>query len=219
MKKKLSTILTVLLIVMLTTSTALAGPAIKISAGWSIGSLIADGTLTGLDPQAIVTVVLTAHGTCTIGEDTIPITSFGSQTLFPPEGAAKKINERPFSVEAPDQYPCSNNSETPSGFIFWTDSTISVYNGSLCDGEFCGDFAKTTTNNNILLTTQDYSCSTSFDSHSVDCKPVKTTVQICHATGSKNNPYVLLKVNPNGLNGHGKHAGDIIPAPAGGCPN
>jgi len=217
MKKKLSTILTVLLIVMLTTSTAFAGPAIKISAGFALGSLIANGTLTGLDPQTTVTVVLTAKGICTIGEETIPISSVGAQILWGEEGAGKKNSERSFSVEAPDQYPCSNSSETQSGFIFWTDSTISVYNGAIC-GEFCEGFSLTTQTSNSLLTMQNYKCSTSFGAHSVDCKPVKTTVQICHATGSKNNPYVLLTVNPNGLNGHGKHNGDIIPAPANGCP-
>jgi len=216
MKKKLSTILTVLLILMFTTSTVIAGPAIKISAGFSLASLVATGTLTGLSPQTTVTVVLTAKGLCTIGEETIPITSMGSQILWGQEGAGKKNSERSFSVEAPDQYPCSNSSESTSGFIFWTESTISVYGGAFC-GEFC-DGPSSVNTNNPLLTTQDYSCATSFDTHSVDCKPVKTTVQICHATGSKNNPYVLLTVNPNGLNGHGKHSGDIIPAPANGCP-
>jgi hypothetical protein len=43
-------------------------------------------------------------------------------------------------------------------------------------------------------------------------------ITICHATGSSKNPYVLITVSVNGLNGHGKHTGDIIPAPAGGCP-
>lgn len=43
-------------------------------------------------------------------------------------------------------------------------------------------------------------------------------ITICHATGSETNPYVQITVNVNGLNGHGGHAGDIIPAPAGGCP-
>ena len=43
-------------------------------------------------------------------------------------------------------------------------------------------------------------------------------VSICHATGSDRNPYVLITVNENALKGHGGHAGDIIPAPAGGCP-
>lgn len=43
-------------------------------------------------------------------------------------------------------------------------------------------------------------------------------IKICHATGSITNPYVEIEVGANGLNGHGGHTGDIIPAPAGGCP-
>jgi len=41
-------------------------------------------------------------------------------------------------------------------------------------------------------------------------------VTICHATGSMTNPYVMITVSANGLNGHGDHEGDIIPAPADG---
>ncbi|MFM8815143.1 MAG: hypothetical protein ACKOE0_03920, partial [Actinomycetes bacterium] len=43
-------------------------------------------------------------------------------------------------------------------------------------------------------------------------------ISICHATSSATNPYVLITVDRNSLNGHGDHSGDIIPAPAGGCP-
>jgi hypothetical protein len=43
-------------------------------------------------------------------------------------------------------------------------------------------------------------------------------ITICHATGSVKNPYVLITVDINGLNGHNQHTGDIIPAPAAGCP-
>ncbi len=43
-------------------------------------------------------------------------------------------------------------------------------------------------------------------------------VTICHATSSAKKPYVKITVSTNGLNGHNKHAGDIVPAPAGGCP-
>lgn len=43
-------------------------------------------------------------------------------------------------------------------------------------------------------------------------------VTICHATGSQTNPYNEITVSVNGLNGHDKHEGDIVPAPAGGCP-
>ena len=45
-------------------------------------------------------------------------------------------------------------------------------------------------------------------------------VSICHATGSESNPYVQITVSENSLkgNGHASHAGDLIPAPAAGCP-
>lgn len=44
------------------------------------------------------------------------------------------------------------------------------------------------------------------------------TLTLCHATGRAKNPYVLLTISLNGLNGHDKHPGDLIPAPAEGCP-
>jgi hypothetical protein len=43
-------------------------------------------------------------------------------------------------------------------------------------------------------------------------------INICHATNNKTNPYNEITVSINGLNGHGKHAGDIIPVPVDGCP-
>jgi len=43
-------------------------------------------------------------------------------------------------------------------------------------------------------------------------------ITICHATGSKTNPFNEITVSINGLNGHGQHASDLIPAPEGGCP-
>jgi hypothetical protein len=43
-------------------------------------------------------------------------------------------------------------------------------------------------------------------------------ITICHATTSTTKPYREVIVSVNGLNGHGTHPGDIIPAPAGGCP-
>ena len=43
-------------------------------------------------------------------------------------------------------------------------------------------------------------------------------ITICHATSSESNPYVTITVDASGLNGHGDHSGDIIPAPGGGCP-
>ena len=43
-------------------------------------------------------------------------------------------------------------------------------------------------------------------------------ITICHNTGSEKNPYIMITVSLNGLNGHGAHEGDIIPAPESGCP-
>lgn len=47
---------------------------------------------------------------------------------------------------------------------------------------------------------------------------IEGKITICHNTGSEKNPYIEITVSLNGLNGHGKHEGDIIPAPDGGCP-
>ena len=44
-------------------------------------------------------------------------------------------------------------------------------------------------------------------------------ITICHATGSQTNPYNEITVSVDGLNGHGTHEGDIIPAPEAGCPS
>ncbi len=42
---------------------------------------------------------------------------------------------------------------------------------------------------------------------------------ICHKTGSAKNPYVQIRVaNDSRKDGHGAHAGDLIPAPVNGCP-
>jgi hypothetical protein len=42
-------------------------------------------------------------------------------------------------------------------------------------------------------------------------------VTICHRTGSNHNPYVMITVAQPALQAHQAH-GDVIPAPAGGCP-
>lgn len=45
-------------------------------------------------------------------------------------------------------------------------------------------------------------------------------IAICHKTGSAKNPYVEITVSVNAtMGGHGTHAGDLIPAPEGGCPD
>ena len=42
-------------------------------------------------------------------------------------------------------------------------------------------------------------------------------VVVCHATGSKDNPYETTEVRDNGV-AHRSHPADIVPAPVDGCP-
>jgi hypothetical protein len=51
--------------------------------------------------------------------------------------------------------------------------------------------------------------------HSDNRNPGKTT--ICHRTGSATNPWVTITIADRALKAHARH-GDLIPAPAGGCP-
>ncbi len=49
--------------------------------------------------------------------------------------------------------------------------------------------------------------------------PRPPKVPICHRTASASHPYVRITVASRAtLRGHARHAGDIIPAPAAGCP-
>jgi hypothetical protein len=231
MKKKLSTILTVLLIAMFAFSTADAGGGIKISsATFSLGSLITDGFLQGTG-QTTITVILEAMGTCTLGEEPVPVSAKGSQILSGKEESSIQNNRRPFHVETTiqDMQGCSNNTEDQDGFVFWTKASISVYSGEVdinpCDYDFCeGLVSSAIQTSNPLLVQQDYNCTTNQDAHTVSCTPIRNPgsnnggFAICHATGNNRNPYVLITINGNGLNGHGKHTGDIIPAPVDGCP-
>lgn len=43
-------------------------------------------------------------------------------------------------------------------------------------------------------------------------------ITICHATNSETNPYNEITISVNGLNGHGDHDGDFLPAFEAGCP-
>jgi len=248
MKKILSTILSLLLITTLTITTADAGPGIKItSADFGLSSLTASGILKATG-QRDVTIVLEAEGKCTITiQQTEPVSvevavsAAGKQFLQGnAELGTKKNTRRAFDVETTlqnqDRYEeiCQNKQGAPDNFVLWDKATISVYSGdvSLCEvTDLCGDIGLTssiTATDISPLAQQVYNCKTNQDAYTVSCTPVKNNGSngsnngsgaICHATGNTKNPYVLIKVNPNGLNGHSRHAGDIIPAPADGCPN
>lgn len=88
----------------------------------------------------------------------------------------------------------------------YSETTISV-NGLNGHGEHEGD----------LIPAPEGGCPASPEATEAGNSDGKIT--ICHVTSSKKNPYNEITVSVNGLNGHDKHDGDIIPAPAGGCPS
>ncbi len=148
MKKRLFSVLTVLLITALMTSTASAGAAVKLSGiQFSLGSLIANGYASGLG-NTDVTVVLDASGipavTCTnYGGNDVPgqsypkVSASGEQTLLGND-PLRKNGKASFFTETDDPETvswdvagCPNSNWTGRiDFIFWTNATISVYSTS-----------------------------------------------------------------------------------------
>jgi hypothetical protein len=171
MKQKIISIVTALFAAILITSTVFAG-AIKFTASFRLGSLIAEGTVSGLGNQD-VRFVLKATGfpavTCTNqggnqapGQNPPKVSASGEQLLFGFD-QVRKNGKSPFGVETVDPelvdpitYGCPNASWTATiDFIYWTEATITVYD--LHTGEF--------------LRSQDYTCTTTLNS--VSCTPVK----------------------------------------------
>jgi hypothetical protein len=172
MKRKIISITTALLAAILLTSTVFAG-AIKFSSvTFRLGSLIADGALTGLG-NLQAKVLLDASGfpvvSCTNqggnkapGQNPPKISALGEQ-LISGLDLTKKNGRSPFSVETNDpqfvdpvEYGCPNANWTAEvDFIFWTDATINVVDPATEE----------------VLASQDYTCTTTLTS--VTCVPVK----------------------------------------------
>lgn len=171
MKRRIFSILTAIIAAVLITSTVFAG-AIKLSASFRLGSLIAEGYMTGLGNQD-VSVVMEASGfpnvTCTNpggnqspGQNPPKLSAEGVTVVFG-DGAFKKNGKSPYGVETADpvfvdavEYGCPNANWTATvDFIHWTDATINVYD--LYTGQ--------------LLLTQNYTCTTSLNN--VNCTLVK----------------------------------------------
>jgi hypothetical protein len=171
MKKKILSLLSVLLILTLLTSPVSAGGAVKLSSvQFSLGSLIANGTLSGLG-RTDVSVVLDASGipqvTCiNNGNNSVPgqsspkVSASGNQFLDG-DSSVRKNGKSPFGVETndPDFIPW-DQAGCPNGnwvghidFIFWTDATIRVFDAST----------------QALLLKQDYACTTTLTN--VSCTP------------------------------------------------
>jgi hypothetical protein len=70
----------------------------------------------------------------------------------------------------------------------------------------------------VLIALSVGGCSRSSKNPAILDLPYTFPLEICHATGSEDNPYVAMTINsPNALQGHLGHEGDLIPAPAEGC--
>jgi hypothetical protein len=162
-----------LMIISLLTTSASAGGSVKLSGvSFSLGSLIANGTLTGLGATD-VKVVLDASGypvvTCTNqggnqapGQNPPKVSATGLQSLLGTD-PVRKNGKSPFGVETADPAPfvnavdagCPNNNWTATiDFVFWTNATITV---------------KSLTTEAVLRT-QDYTCTTTLTT--VSCTPV-----------------------------------------------
>lgn len=173
MKKRILSLLTVLLIAMILTSTVSAGGNVGFSkVQFALGSLIANGYAVGLG-QTDVTVELVAKGipvvTCVNqggneapGQNPAPVSATDQQFL-PGDHPLRKNGRAPFRTETndPKTLPgdvagCPNpNWIGRIDFIFWTEATLSAYDTA--SGEFLGE--------------QNYACKTTRFPESVRCDP------------------------------------------------
>jgi hypothetical protein len=172
MNKKLLSLASGIAIAILVFSTAYAG-GIKISGtSFSLGSLIANGTISGigntdvtmvLDASGIPAIICTNNGSNQVPGQSYPkVTAEGTQVL-PGNDPLRKNGKSLFGVEtnppAPltwDQAGCPNSNWTAEiTFVYWTNATISVYDTATM----------------ALLLQQNYVCTTTLTS--VSCTLVQ----------------------------------------------
>ena len=164
MKKRIISIAASALIAVLVFSNALAG-GINFTATFSLGSLIANGTISGIG-NANVTMVLDASGVPVItcvnkggsqvpGQSSPKVSAQGS-VLLPGNSLVRKNGKSPYGVETQTPAPltwqqagCPNsNWAAKITFVYWTNATILVYN----------------TGTGALLAKQNYVCKTTLTS-------------------------------------------------------
>ena len=174
MKKRLISLLSVLLIATLLVSPASAGRGIGFSASFSLGSLIAEGLATGVG-QTDVTFEVKAIGPADItcinnGGSSVPgqsapkLSASGQQNVLGSDLEIKN-GKTPFRTETKDPETvnwdvggCPNpNWIGHVDFIYWTNATVSIY----------------ATDTGAFLTKQDYVCTTTRFPASVSCTLVK----------------------------------------------
>lgn len=173
MRKNIFSILSVLLVVTILATPVAAGGGIKLSSvSFRLGSLIANGTLTGLG-NTDVSVVLDAKGipliTCvnnggnSVPGQSAPKVSASGDQFLDGDSPIRKNGKSPFGVETDDpetipwnQAGCPNpNWIGRIDSILWTEARITV---------------KDTLNNTLL--TRDFTCNPALQTAtSVTCKP------------------------------------------------
>ena len=172
MSKRLLSVASAALIAILVFSTVFASTIKLSSVNFSLGSLISNGTVTGIG-NTDITMVLTASGIPAItcinnGTNSVPgqsfpkVTAQGSEAL-PGNNPIRKNGTSPFLVETQPPAPltwqqagCPNSNWMAAiTFVYWTNATIYVY----------------ATSTNALLLTQNYVCTTT--PTSVSCTPAK----------------------------------------------
>lgn len=176
MKKRILSLLSTLLAMALLTSPVSAGRGIGFSSvQFSLGSLIADGYVTGLG-RTDVTIVLDATGenaevscinnggTVVPGHSSPRIDAVGIENLAGND-PARKNGKAPFATETSDFLPwnvagCPNSNWVGQiDFVYWTAATLTVHLGfNNPDG--------------TVLATQTYTCVTTRNPDSVSCTPV-----------------------------------------------
>ena len=173
-RRRLITILSLIFVLGLTTTTALAArPRFSSVVDFSLGSLIAEGRLTGLGTQDVA-VVLDATGipvvTCTNqggnqapGQNPPKVSARGSQFLV--HQKYTKNGSTGFEVETNNPTPlsakkmgCPNDTWTATiDFVFWTKATINV---------------RADTETGAVLLSQDFDCVTTRTPANVSCTPI-----------------------------------------------
>jgi hypothetical protein len=173
MKKRILSLLSTLLMVTLLTTPVSAGRGIGFnSVQFSLGSLIADGFVTGLG-KTDVTIVLDASGeraeiSCinnggaiVPGQSSPRIAAVGIDNLAGND-ASRKNGKAPFDTETSDfirwdAAGCPNSNWVGRiDFVFWTAATLTVHLGY-------------NSPNGAILATQDYTCVTTRNPDSVIC--------------------------------------------------
>ena len=176
MKNKIYWLLIVMLLVTLMATPVSAGPGIGFSrVEFSLGSLIADGYVSGLG-KTDVTVVLDASGTkaevscVNNGGSVVPghsspkLDAVGIDSLAGND-ADRKNGKAPFTTETSDYIPwdladCPNSNWVGQiDFVYWTEATLTVHQGFNNPG-------------GAILAEQKYTCVTTRDPDSVSCTPL-----------------------------------------------